>query len=82
MGWVFTDGVQDNMSMDDADDVSGASKVPGPTPAKTSWWMNNLDDLGPLGFFEVCYGKWLGFWYTCNLTKRSRKIDVFITHRF
>jgi hypothetical protein len=36
MGWVFTDGVQENMSTDDADDVSGASKVPGPTPAKTS----------------------------------------------
>jgi hypothetical protein len=36
MGWVFTDTVDDNMSTDDADDVSGASKVPGPTPAKTS----------------------------------------------
>jgi hypothetical protein len=44
--------VDDNMSTDDADDVSGASKVPGPTPAKTSWWMNNLDDLGPLGFLR------------------------------
>jgi hypothetical protein len=36
MGWVFTDAVDDNMSVDDVDDVSGASKVPGPTPAKTS----------------------------------------------
>lgn len=33
---ALRDGVQEDMSTDDADDVSGASKVPGPTPAKTS----------------------------------------------
>jgi hypothetical protein len=33
---ALRDTVEDNMSTDDADDVPGASKVPGPTPAKTS----------------------------------------------
>ncbi|CAM6019075.1 unnamed protein product [Sphagnum balticum] len=33
---ALRDAVEDNMSTDDADDVSGASKVPDPTPAKTA----------------------------------------------